>query len=178
VSTNRWRSLPFTFLPRRRLGQTFEPVAYQLRLAQLLGHRRFPLVCRPELGFFSFHCTSRSAAEHPTPPRTTLRTLPSPLLVRPHLPAGRHQHRLTRRVLSLEPVPKGSILGSLSHWLASPFNAASSPESAERSQAASLVTSFGSCGPIYELRLSASSATDMPKFLGRYSPCTVRLELG
>src|SRR4029450_10829580 len=46
-------------------SQPFEPVAHQLRLAQLLGHRRNPLVCRPErgffllqrpkLGFFSFH---------------------------------------------------------------------------------------------------------------------------
>jgi hypothetical protein len=36
-------------------GQTFEPVANQLGLTQLLGHRRYPLVRRPELGIFSFH---------------------------------------------------------------------------------------------------------------------------
>src|SRR5215218_7501582 len=39
--------------------------------------------------------------------------------------------------------------GSVSQWVASPFNAASSPTSAERSRAVSLATSFGSCGPIY-----------------------------
>jgi hypothetical protein len=37
------------------LCQTFEPVANQLRLAQLLGHRRYALVRRPELGVISFH---------------------------------------------------------------------------------------------------------------------------
>jgi hypothetical protein len=37
------------------LCQTFEPVAHQLSLAQLLGHRRYALVRRPELGVISFH---------------------------------------------------------------------------------------------------------------------------
>src|ERR671921_1465166 len=37
------------------LCQSFEPVAHQLRLAQLLGHRRYPLVCRPELGIIPLH---------------------------------------------------------------------------------------------------------------------------
>src|SRR5918994_7992857 len=36
-------------------GQTFESVANQLRLTQLLGHYRYPLVRRPELGIISFH---------------------------------------------------------------------------------------------------------------------------
>src|SRR5215216_7870649 len=36
-------------------SQIFEPVANQLRLAQLLGHHCNPLVCRPELGVISFH---------------------------------------------------------------------------------------------------------------------------
>jgi hypothetical protein len=40
--------------------------------------------------------------------------------------------------------------GPVSQWLASPFKAASSPTSPERSRAVSLVTSFGSCGPTYE----------------------------
>jgi hypothetical protein len=40
--------------------------------------------------------------------------------------------------------------GSVSQWVASPFNAASSPTSAVRSRTVSLVTSFGSCGPTYE----------------------------
>jgi hypothetical protein len=40
--------------------------------------------------------------------------------------------------------------GSVSQWLASPFNAASSPTTPERSRAVSRVTSFGSCGSIYE----------------------------
>ncbi len=39
--------------------------------------------------------------------------------------------------------------GPSSQWVASPFNAASSPTSAERSRAVSLVTSFGSWGPTY-----------------------------
>src|SRR5215208_910093 len=39
--------------------------------------------------------------------------------------------------------------GSVSQWVASPFNATSSPTSAERSRAVSLATSSGSCGPIY-----------------------------
>ena len=36
-----------------------------------------------------------------------------------------------------------------SQWVASPFKAASSPTSAERSRAVFLVTSFGSWGPTY-----------------------------
>src|SRR5215208_683589 len=49
--------------------QTFKPVAHQLRLAQLLGHRRDPLVRCPEFGIFSFHLlTCRSAPEHSRPP--------------------------------------------------------------------------------------------------------------
>jgi hypothetical protein len=36
------------------LLQIFEPVVHQLRLTQLLSHRRNPLVCRPELGVISF----------------------------------------------------------------------------------------------------------------------------
>src|SRR5215211_5938914 len=62
-------------------SQTLEPVAHQLRLAQLLGHRRNPLVCRPERGFYLFQCPKLGffalhrhlptlAAEHSTPPRT------------------------------------------------------------------------------------------------------------
>jgi len=35
--------------------QTFKPVAHQLRLAQLLGHRCDPIFRRPELDLFSFH---------------------------------------------------------------------------------------------------------------------------
>src|SRR5215207_1229448 len=35
--------------------QALQPIPHQLRLAQFLGHRRYPLVCRPELGSFSFH---------------------------------------------------------------------------------------------------------------------------
>src|SRR5215211_347251 len=37
------------------LVQPLQPVAHQLRLAQLLGHRRYPLVRCSELGIFSFH---------------------------------------------------------------------------------------------------------------------------
>jgi hypothetical protein len=44
---------------------------------------------------------------------------------------------------------RASYSESVSQWVASAFNAASSPTSAERSRAVSLVTSFGSCGPIY-----------------------------
>src|SRR5919107_2331634 len=40
--------------------------------------------------------------------------------------------------------------GSVSQWVASPFKAASSLTSPERSRAVSLATSFGSCGPIYD----------------------------
>jgi hypothetical protein len=40
--------------------------------------------------------------------------------------------------------------GSVSQWVASAFNVASSPTSPERSRAVSLVTLFGSCGPTYE----------------------------
>jgi hypothetical protein len=36
-------------------GQTFESVANQLCLTQLLGHHRYPLVRRPEHGIISFH---------------------------------------------------------------------------------------------------------------------------
>ena len=39
--------------------------------------------------------------------------------------------------------------GSVSQWVASRFNAVNSPTSAERSRAVSLVTSLGSCGPLY-----------------------------
>jgi hypothetical protein len=37
----------------------------------------------------------------------------------------------------------------VSQWVASPFKAASSPTSAERSRAETLLTSFWSCGPLY-----------------------------
>jgi len=45
---------------------------------------------------------------------------------------------------------RAAYSGPVSQWAASPFNAASSPTSPERSRAVSLVTPFGSCGPIYE----------------------------
>src|SRR5215208_967035 len=45
---------------------------------------------------------------------------------------------------------RAAYSGSVSQWVASPFKAASSLTSAERSRAVSLVTSFGSCGPIYD----------------------------
>jgi len=45
---------------------------------------------------------------------------------------------------------RAASLGSVSQWVASPFNASNSPTRPERSRAVSLVTSFGSCGPIYE----------------------------
>jgi hypothetical protein len=48
-------------------------------------------------------------------------------------------------------------------WVASPFNAASSPTSAERSRAVSLATSFGSSGAIYEPNiLSRTVAIPLP----------------
>ena len=37
------------------LVQPLRAVAHQLRLAQILGHRRYPLVRSPELGIFPFH---------------------------------------------------------------------------------------------------------------------------
>src|SRR5215212_11669290 len=45
---------------------------------------------------------------------------------------------------------RAAYSGSVSQWVASPFKAASSPTRPERSRAVSLVTSFGSCGPIYD----------------------------
>src|SRR5918994_4333652 len=42
---------------------------------------------------------------------------------------------------------RAAYSGSVSQWVASAYKAASSPTSAERSRAVSLVTSFGSCGP-------------------------------
>ena len=47
------------------------------------------------------------------------------------------------------PDSDGDRVASVSQWVASAFNAASSPTSPERSRAVSLATSFGSCGPIY-----------------------------
>jgi hypothetical protein len=52
------------------LSQTFEPVAHQLRLTQLLGHRPNPLVCRPELGVSRSTLASLSAIKHPTLPES------------------------------------------------------------------------------------------------------------
>ena len=48
------------------------------------------------------------------------------------------------------PCRRAVYSGSVSQWVTSPFNAASSPTTPERSRAVSLVTSFGSCGPIYD----------------------------
>ena len=45
---------------------------------------------------------------------------------------------------------RAAYSGPVSQWAASPFNAASSPTSPERSRAVPLVTSFESYGPIYE----------------------------
>src|SRR5215217_4978091 len=61
-------------------GQTFEPVAHQLRLAQLLGHRRNPLVCGPELGIFSFHrrLPITCATSYATTNRVACPTVPAP----------------------------------------------------------------------------------------------------
>jgi hypothetical protein len=71
-------------------------------------------------------------------------------LVQPHPTPSLHQCRLSRRVRGLQAVPRAAYSGSVSQWVASAFNATSSPTSAERSRAVSLATSFGSCGPIYE----------------------------
>jgi hypothetical protein len=70
-------------------------------------------------------------------------------LVQPHPPSRLHKRRLGRRVRVLQAVSEGGVLRAVSQWVASPFNAASSPTTAERSQAVSLATSFGSCGPTY-----------------------------
>ena len=70
-------------------------------------------------------------------------------LVHPHTPTRLYQRSLCRRMRSLQAVPEAAYSGSMSQWVASPFKAASSPTSAERSRAVSLVTSFGSWGPTY-----------------------------
>src|SRR5918994_716182 len=44
---------------------------------------------------------------------------------------------------------RAAYSGSVSQWAVSPFKAASSPITAERSRAVSLATSFGSCGSTY-----------------------------
>src|SRR5215213_11397505 len=70
-------------------------------------------------------------------------------LVQPHPTPSLHQCRLSRRVRGLQAVPRAAYSGSVSQWVASAFNATSSPTSAERSRAVSFVTSFGSWGPTY-----------------------------
>src|SRR5215217_324353 len=68
------------------LVQPLQPVAHQLRLAQLLGHRRNPLVRRPELGIFSFHRHLRitCATSYATTNRVACPTVLAPHPTSPH----------------------------------------------------------------------------------------------
>jgi hypothetical protein len=59
-----------------------------------------------------------------------------------------YQRRLDRGVGVLQTVLEGSVLGAFEPVGSFPFNAAISPTSSVRSRTMSLVTSFGSCGPI------------------------------
>jgi hypothetical protein len=77
--------------------------------------------------------------------RVRLLALP---LVQPCPPPRLHQRCLCSCVRGLQAVPEGNVLRLGEQWVASAFNAESSPTSAERSRAVALVTSFGSWGPI------------------------------
>src|SRR5215212_3957036 len=68
-----------------------------------------------------------------------------------------------------------SYSGPLSQWAASPFRAASSPARPERSRAISLVTPFGSCGPISEVTIIRSWFPQTPSsYRGPIGPCSLR----
>ena len=84
------------------------------------------------------HCTASA--------RVRLLALP---LVQPHAPPRLHQRSLSRHVGDSTRCRRAAYSGSVSQCVASPFNAASSHTSAEKSRAVSLVTSFGSWGPTY-----------------------------
>src|SRR5215208_1663794 len=106
------------------------------------------------------HCTASA--------RVRLLAVP---LVQPHPPPSFHQRRLCRCMRSLKAVPEGDVLGVREPvWVASPFKAASSPTSAERSREMSLVTSFGYCGPTYVTTGGAKRPCERTYLGGRGSP--------
>jgi hypothetical protein len=83
------------------------------------------------------HCTASA--------RVRLLTLP---LVQSHPPPRLHQRPSAAACAASRRWRREAYSGPVSQWVASAFNAASSPTSAERSRAVSLTTSSGSCGPI------------------------------
>jgi hypothetical protein len=89
-------------------------------------------------------------AQYPKSAGIPASSLPPSLLVYPHPPTRLHQRSLHRRVGASSRWRRVAYSGSVSQWVASPFNAASSPTSAERSRAVSPTTSLGACGPTYE----------------------------
>jgi hypothetical protein len=102
-------------------------------------------------------------------------------LVQPHPPACLHHRSLSRRVRSLQAVPQGGVLRTGEPVVdASALRAASSPTSPERSRVVSLVTSFGSCGPIYELpSMRLHQDRESEGFRGLFSrPGGVSLRIG
>jgi hypothetical protein len=84
------------------------------------------------------HCTASA--------RVRLLALP---LVQPHPPPRLHQRCLCRCVRGLQRAPEGGVLGAGEPVGSVTLQCRELPTRPERSRAVSLVTSFGSCGPIY-----------------------------
>src|SRR5215208_1324345 len=81
-------------------------------------------------------------------PSARVRLLALPL-VQPHPPPRLHQRCLCRCVRGLQRAPEGGVLGAGEPVGSVTLQCRELPTRPERSRAVSLVTSFGSCGPIY-----------------------------